>query len=74
MKFTKRQIQDALYVTIGSFVLAVSINSVLLPNKIVAGGANGISVVINHLFRYQPGTCLICDQSAAVSALFFIIR
>lgn len=58
MKFTKRQIQDTLYVTIGSFILAVSINSILLPNKIVAGGANGISVVINYLFGINPAIVL----------------
>lgn len=58
MKFSKRQIQDTLYVTIGSFILAVSINSILLPNKIVAGGANGISVVINYLFGINPALIL----------------
>nr|WP_271494199.1 YitT family protein [Enterococcus sp. 5H] len=58
MKFSKRQIQDTLYVTIGSFILAVSINSILLPNKIVAGGANGISVVINYLFGINPAIVL----------------
>jgi uncharacterized membrane-anchored protein YitT (DUF2179 family) len=58
MKFTKKQLQDTLYVTVGSFVLAVSINSILLPNKIVAGGANGISVVINYLFGWNPALIL----------------
>ncbi|HPJ00236.1 MAG TPA: hypothetical protein PK268_05570 [Enterococcus sp.] len=33
-----RQIQDPLFVIAGAFVLAVSINCILLPNQIVAGG------------------------------------
>lgn len=37
MKISKKQIQETLYVTVGSFLLAVSINTILLPNKIVAG-------------------------------------
>ncbi|MGX7198154.1 YitT family protein [Enterococcus olivae] len=55
---TKQQIQEALFVVAGAFVLAVSINSILLPNKIVAGGVNGISIVLNHLFGWNPAIIL----------------
>ncbi|OEG16947.1 hypothetical protein BCR25_03440 [Enterococcus termitis] len=73
MKFTKRQIQDTLYVTIGSFILAVSINSVLLPNKIVAGGANGISVVINHLFGISPALVLYAINLPLLILCFLLL-
>ncbi|WP_375270052.1 YitT family protein [Enterococcus sp. DIV0212c] len=73
MKFTKRQIQDTLYVTIGSFILAVSINSILLPNKIVAGGANGISVVINYLFGTNPALVLYAINLPLLVLCFLLL-
>lgn len=55
---TKQRIFDLMYVLGGAFVLAVSINSILLPNQIVAGGANGISIILNHLFGFKVSTVL----------------
>lgn len=37
----KQRIQETIYVTVGAFFLAVSVNMIFLPNQIVAGGANG---------------------------------
>lgn len=73
MKFSRRQIQDTLYVTIGSFILAVSINSILLPNKIVAGGANGISVVINYLFGLNPAIVLYAINLPLLVLCFLLL-
>ncbi|WP_086277982.1 MULTISPECIES: YitT family protein [unclassified Enterococcus] len=73
MKFTKQQIQDTLYVTIGSLILAISINSVLLPNKIVAGGANGISVVINYLFGLNPAIVLYAINLPLLVLCFLLL-
>ncbi|MBO0441182.1 YitT family protein [Candidatus Enterococcus ikei] len=73
IKFTKKQIQDTLYVTIGSFILAVSINSILLPNKIVAGGANGISVVINYLFGTNPALVLYAINLPLLVLCFLLL-
>ncbi|MGC3141975.1 YitT family protein, partial [Enterococcus faecalis] len=42
---TAQRLKDTAYVTVGAFFLANSINGVLLPNYLVAGGANGISIV-----------------------------
>ncbi|BDC77501.1 hypothetical protein EFK4_24040 [Enterococcus faecalis] len=47
--FTAQRLKDTAYVTVGAFILAISINAVLLPNKLVAGGANGISIVFSGL-------------------------
>lgn len=46
-----KKFKDVAYVTLGAFLLAISINSLLLPNHLVAGGANGISIIINKLFQ-----------------------
>lgn len=73
MKFTKQQIQDTLYVTIGSLILAISINSILLPNKIVAGGANGISVVINYLFGLNPAIVLYAINLPLLVLCFLLL-
>lgn len=54
----QRIIKDGLSVTIGAFLLAISINSILLPSSIVAGGANGISIVLYHLFGFSPALIL----------------
>lgn len=56
--YYQKILKDGLYVTIGSILLAISINSILLPNSIVAGGANGISIVIHHLFGISPAIVL----------------
>lgn len=55
---TQQRVKDALYVTAGAFILAISINAVLLPNKLVAGGANGISIVFNYFFDISPAIVL----------------
>lgn len=73
MKFSKKQIQETLYVTAGSFLLAVSINSILLPNKIVAGGANGISVVINYLFGTNPALVLYAINIPLLFLCFLLL-
>ncbi len=56
--FTAQRLKDTAYVTVGAFILAISINAVLLPNKLVAGGANGISIVINYVFGISPAIVL----------------
>lgn len=56
--YYQKLFKDGLFVTIGSFLLAISINSILLPNSLVAGGANGISIVIHHLFGISPALVL----------------
>lgn len=71
--FTKTRVKDALYVTIGSFLLAVSINSIFLPNKIVAGGANGISVVINYLFGTNPALVLYAINLPLLILCFILL-
>ncbi|MFD0673603.1 YitT family protein [Cohnella sp. GCM10027633] len=39
---------------IGAFLIAVSFNLFLLPNKIASGGVSGISVIVNSLFDIPP--------------------
>ncbi|MGC6769671.1 YitT family protein [Enterococcus sp. LJL128] len=54
----KNSIKDTLYVTVGSFLLAAAINSIMLPMSIVSGGVTGLSIVLNHLFNLDPALVL----------------
>ncbi|MBL1230800.1 YitT family protein [Enterococcus sp. BWB1-3] len=54
----KNFIKDTLYVIIGSFILALAINSILLPMSIVSGGISGLTIVLNHLFGFNPALVL----------------
>ncbi|MFC5528921.1 YitT family protein [Cohnella yongneupensis] len=39
---------------VGSFLIALSFNLFLLPNKIASGGVSGISIIVNTLFDIPP--------------------
>ncbi|MGY3748473.1 YitT family protein [Vagococcus salmoninarum] len=71
--FTKERVLSLLYVVTGAFILAVSINSVLLPNQIVAGGANGISIIINHLFGITPALTLYVINGPLLILCFWLL-
>ncbi|MGK0552141.1 YitT family protein [Enterococcus faecalis] len=71
--FTLQRLKDTLYVTVGAFILAVSINAVLLPNKLVAGGANGISIVINYVFGLSPALVLYAINIPLLILCFLLL-
>lgn len=50
--FSPRQLllRDYLYITIGSFLIALAVMWVFAPNKTVTGGITGVSILLNHLF------------------------
>ena len=70
---TKQRLQDAGYVIVGALLLAISINCFLLPNKIVAGGANGISVVLNHLFGWNLALVLYAINIPLLILCFLLL-
>ena len=43
----------------GAFLVAVSINMLLEPNKIAPGGVSGIAIVLFHLFKFPIGTTML---------------
>lgn len=45
---------DLLYITVGSFLAALSYQAFMLPNSIVGGGVAGISTITYHLFGWSP--------------------
>ncbi len=53
MKSIERFIFEFLFITLGCFLLAVSINVFLLPNNISAGGISSVGVILFHLFKIR---------------------
>lgn len=45
---------EYIYVIIGSAIIAIAFNTLLLPNHIASGGVSGISTIINSLTNWSP--------------------
>lgn len=58
--FSKTWLQDAVLITIGTFILAVGIVFFISPYKFVPGGVYGISIVIHHLLGTPIGLVSLC--------------
>ncbi len=48
--FTKRFLLSLFLITIGAVISAASLELILIPNSMIDGGMNGISIIINKLF------------------------
>ncbi|MDF2686705.1 MAG: hypothetical protein K0S55_1887 [Clostridia bacterium] len=60
MKLNKKQLLlDLLTILIGGFIWAISINMFTTPNLIAPGGVTGISVILNHFFKFPMGLTII---------------
>ncbi len=51
--------QDYLIITLGSLITAISINMLLVPNKIAPGGVSGAATVLYYLFQFPVGTTML---------------
>lgn len=47
--FTKRFLLSLILITIGAVIAAASLELILIPNSMIDGGMNGISIIINKL-------------------------
>lgn len=68
-----QRLQDTLYVTVGAFILALSVNLVFLPNQIVAGGASGLSIVLNELFGWNVALTLYAINVPLLILCFLLL-
>jgi uncharacterized membrane-anchored protein YitT (DUF2179 family) len=46
---------DYIYIITGAMIVALAFNVFLFPNKIASGGTSGISIILGHLFQFEPG-------------------
>ncbi|GGI66229.1 membrane protein [Enterococcus alcedinis] len=72
MKINQR-VQDTMYVTLGAFVLALAVNIVYLPNQIVAGGASGLSIILNSLFGWDVAMTLYAINVPLLVLCFLLL-
>lgn len=68
-----QRVKDTLYVTLGAFILALSVNLVFLPNQIVAGGASGLSIVLNELFGWNVALTLYAINIPLLILCFLLL-
>jgi uncharacterized membrane-anchored protein YitT (DUF2179 family) len=62
---TKNVFKEYAIVAIGSLILALVFNAILLPLEIVAGGSTGLSILGNHFFGIAPAFIVfICYAGA----------
>ena len=54
-----RTLAQYLGIILGSFITALGVNALQVPNRIAAGGAAGIATIIYHLTGFEPGFTLL---------------
>jgi len=52
-------ITDIVLIVIGTFIMSISINFFLLPNKITTGGASGIATILYYKFNFNLGLSIL---------------
>ena len=50
----------ALFITIGAFITAASLETFLLPNNIIDGGVIGISMMVHYITKWNLGLLIFC--------------
>lgn len=59
MQKIKLDVQRVLFIIIGTFLIALSTNAVLIPNKLLSGGVNGIATFLHFLFNWNISLLVI---------------
>lgn len=56
---TLQEVVNYLFISIGSFMLALGVVGLLAPNKIATGGTAGLAIIFHHLFNLPIGVVMI---------------
>ncbi|MFU0799397.1 MAG: YitT family protein [Xylanivirga thermophila] len=59
MKFKDSIIFDYICIVVGSFIVALSLNFFLVPNKIAPGGVSGIATITYYLWKFPVGVTML---------------
>lgn len=51
----KKRITDIIFLIMGSFIFALSINLFVIPNELGEGGVTGLTIILYYLFEWSPG-------------------
>lgn len=72
---SKSKISRYIEFCIGCFLISIAFNLFLSPNDLVPGGVGGISILLNHLFGFDPASViLICDIFLLILSYFLLGR
>lgn len=70
---SKSSVKRHIKFVLGCFIIAVSYNLFLAPNKIVAGGVGGLAIIINYLTKINNSIfILIVDISLLIISYFLL--
>lgn len=68
-----KRVVEILLITCGSFMVAVGFNAFLLPNRIVSGGINGLTIILHEMFNWSPSMVLYVVNIFLLSACFLLL-
>ena len=57
--FEEKMLKRYLYVLVAIFISAINYNLFIYPSKIVAGGGNGLSILVQSLFNIKPSIFIL---------------
>lgn len=69
----KTQLKDYLLIFLGIILTAASIVYIFTPNRLAAGGAQGIALVVNHLTGINSGLLMILINGMLFITAFMIL-
>ena len=73
MSFLYKDIKKILLIAIGTFLLALSTNSILIPNKLLSGGVSGIAMFLYFILSWNISiTILVINIPLFILAFIFL--
>ncbi|ONI40238.1 hypothetical protein AN639_00880 [Candidatus Epulonipiscium fishelsonii] len=75
MKSLKTDIIRLLLITVGSSLMGLATNGVLVPNKLLSGGISGIAMILYFLYDINISLVLVvCNIPLFILGIFFLKR
>jgi len=66
---------DTIFLIIGSFIFALSVNLFVIPNDLGEGGVTGITIILFYIFEWSPGLVnLILNSILLIAGYRFLGR
>lgn len=64
---------ETLLIVIGTLLIAVGFNTMLLPNKIVSGGINGLTIILYEKFQLPPSAVLFATNIVLLILCYILL-
>lgn len=74
MTHFKHDLKRIIFIVLGTFLLALATNGVLLPNKLLSGGVNGISMFLHFLFGFNVSILILLLNIPLFILAFFFLK